>query len=602
MTSKLASCFLVLLLLTPLVPGQSGPPEITAAERKKAGDEREKKTLALVDEVITESQSLKLPENRIRIAIGLAGSLWSVDEKRARALFKEAVKSFGEITAAMESGDPEYFNQPQLPQQLRQEMVQIAASHDAKLAVDFLRSTRTDSTSRPPNSGLTNLEAQLEMRVALQIASKDPQEALSVAQDSLKFGIDYQALNLLYTLKSQKAIAERFLEDILNGIRTYGIGNSSATPIALSLLRTWIEDNRTATDPSAPRTTSSLSLSNLDEETARELSNLLINALLSNAPPRTVVAFGRSFIDGPSTLYPGQIYGIFQQLKPILPDIERLAPDRISALRARIVEFEKYHEAQQGPWAKYQELTQTGTSEALLEAAKSAPSDIVESLVQQAAWKAINQGDDDRAGQIIEKITDPRQRAEMKSQMTRQGFYRAREQKKLAEARDLLSRLPLAEQASQLAQLAASFAAEGDKPAAFQLLGEAQALLADRAPNYAQLQAEMQVARAYEDLDASKSMPIVEKVIDQINALVAAALVLNGFDVQGYFRSGEFIITSGNPLNMMTQECGRALGSAARKDLDRPRLAAERFQRPEMRVIALLQIAEVALAGDGSAR
>jgi len=151
-------------------------------------------------------------------------------------------------------------------------------------------------------------------------------------------------------------------------------------------------------------------------------------------------------------------------------------------------------------------------------------------------------------------------------------------------------------------QLAVSSAANGDKPAAFQLLGEAQALLPDRAANYGQLQAQLQIARAYEDLDASKCTPIVEKVIDQLNELVTAALVLNGFDVQGYFRSGEFVITGGNPLNNMAQECGRALGLGARDDLDRARSATERFQRPEMRLIGLLQIAQAALTSDASAR
>jgi hypothetical protein len=55
-------------------------------------------------------------------------------------------------------------------------------------------------------------------------------------------------------------------------------------------------------------------------------------------------------------------------------------------------------------------------------------------------------------------------------------------------------------------------------------------------------------------------------------------------------------------MNDMAQECGRALGSGARNDLDRARSTAERFQRPEMRLIALLQIGQAALTSDGSAR
>jgi hypothetical protein len=601
MISKLAGIFLVLLLVIPIVRGQSAAPETSAAEKKKAQAEREKKTFALVDEITKEMQSLKLPENRIRIVIGLAGALWPRDEKRARLLFKEAVASLSEITAAIENGDPDYGDLDGLAQQLRNEMVQIAANNDARLAVDFLRATRTDSNSRPPNSGVTNLEAQLEMRVATQIAAKDPNEALRVAEDSLKISLDYEALNLLYSLQSQqKSMAERLLDDILDAIRAQGIGNSSATPIAMSLLRSWTENNRALKDPAAPRTTTTITLANLNEQTARELSNLIINAVMSDAPSATVVSFGRRSLGGRAYLYPGMVQGIIQQLKPILPDIEALAPDRIGAVRARMLELEKTYQAQQGPWAQYQELTQTGSPEALMEAAKTAPPEVVNNLIQQAGWKAINQGDDESARQIIEKIEDPGQRAEMRTQLFRQTFNRAREQKKIAEARGLLSRLPLEEQITSLTQLAESAATDGDKTAAFQLLGEAQALLADRALNYAQLLAQMHIAKAYENLDVGKTTAIVERVIDQVNELVAAAQVMNGFDVQGYFRSGEFIINSGNPLNTMAQECGRVMAAGARSNFEQGRSAADRFQRSELRLIALLQIAQAALEKDAA--
>lgn len=183
----------------------------------------------------------------------------------------------------------------------------------------------------------------------------------------------------------------------------------------------------------------------------------------------------------------------------------------------------------------------------------------------------------------------------MKGQLARQLFYRAREQKKFEEARARLSGLPLEDQVVSLVDLASS---SGDKATALQLLGEAQSLIADRALNYGQLQALLRIATAYQSLDVGKSASIVERIIDQVNELVAAALVLNGFDVQGYFRNGEFIIAGGNPLNMSAQECGRALATTSNSDFDNARMAAERFRLPEMRLIALLQIAQAALQKD----
>lgn len=86
-------------------------------------------------------------------------------------------------------------------------------------------------------------------------------------------------------------------------------------------------------------------------------------------------------------------------------------------------------------------------------------------------------------------------------------------------------------------------------------------------------------------------------MIDQINELSAAALVLNGFDVQQYFRGGEFVISGGNQLNMIAQESAQQLGSISHGDFH-ARAVAERFQRQEMRVMALLQILQAGLTSD----
>ena len=166
----------------------------------------------------------------------------------------------------------------------------------------------------------------------------------------------------------------------------------------------------------------------------------------------------------------------------------------------------------------------------------------------------------------------------------------------------MLSRLPVQEQAVLLAPLATSSLADGDKSAALQLLAEAQSLVGDRAQNYGHLQAQVHIAKAYLELDKNKSRAIVEIVIDRVNDLAAAALVLNGFDIQGYFRNGEFVIANGNPLNMMAQECGGILASSAQTDFDQVRSVAERFQRREMRLIALMHIVEAAITADADAK
>ena len=80
----------ILLLLIPLASAQSPADQSAgqADEQKKVHEERERKAAAIVEEVIKETQSLKLPENRIRIQIALTDVLWPRSEQRARALSK----------------------------------------------------------------------------------------------------------------------------------------------------------------------------------------------------------------------------------------------------------------------------------------------------------------------------------------------------------------------------------------------------------------------------------------------------------------------------------------------------------------------------------
>lgn len=608
--SRPARLFLIFLLLNSIVisnvSAQSPPRETSSksADEKKAREERVKKALTLVDEIITEAESLTLPENRVRIDVALADLLWPRDEKRSRLLFKQAVASLGEITAAAAVADaPNRDYLAQVLQQLRQEVLQVAAKHDAGLALDFLRATRPPSPQQRQSYWQPNFEAQLEMQLAMQVAAKDPKEALSIAEDSLKLGLGQEATNLLYSLNSlDKAAAETFLNDILNQLRSGESSKSQAAPyIALSLLHNWIESNRAASGQSGGRPISSMSLTSLNADVARELSAMIINAVMNSGSINSAGMFTGMIVDGEgglSQFYPGHLVGIIQQLKPMLPDIEKLAPAQFSSFSKKVAEFDKLSESQQGPWAKYQQLSQTGTAEELMQAAKTAPPGVSETLLQQAVWKLIGQGDADAAHQIVEKIADPRQRAEMELNLARRSFERAQSEKKLAEARSLLSRLPAEERIVLLARMATSAASDGNKAVAIELLDEAEALLGYRALNYQQLVAQLQVSAAYEQVNLSESSGLIEKAINQLNELAVAALVLNGFDLQRYFRDGELVINGGNQLNEIAQESAHRLGSLSRCDFDRAKSVAEEFQRPEMRIMSLLQIAQASLTTD----
>src|SRR5207237_998406 len=146
-------CVLSVLLLAPVaVSGQKVMPAPTPSdEARQANKELEAQALALLDGVVNETPSLKLPENRIRLQAAAAELLWARDKARARELFSAAMNDLAGVLSNIASDDPQYYNLINAPAQLRQQLLQIVARRDPKLALDFLRATHQPPP--PPQLG-----------------------------------------------------------------------------------------------------------------------------------------------------------------------------------------------------------------------------------------------------------------------------------------------------------------------------------------------------------------------------------------------------------------------------------------------------------------
>ena len=80
----------------------------------------EKKAIALLEQVVTDSQGLRLPENKIRVQIGAGDMLWDKNPARARGLLTDAGAMLGQMMLDVDRtdrGDVQSLNQ------LRQELV-----------------------------------------------------------------------------------------------------------------------------------------------------------------------------------------------------------------------------------------------------------------------------------------------------------------------------------------------------------------------------------------------------------------------------------------------------------------------------------------------
>jgi len=124
---------------------------------------------------------------------------------------------------------------------------------------------------------------------------------------------------------------------------------------------------------------------------------------------------------------------------------------------------------------------------------------------------------------------------------------------------------------------------------ALQLLDDAKGIVTRKAANYRQLEAQANVAHAFASLDVTRSFETLEPGIAQINELLSAAAVLNGFELN-LLRDGELPLQNGGSLIGAINKVGKELAFLAKIDFERAQRTSDGFQAPEARVLSKLAI------------
>lgn len=584
----LCSLALIVLLLAPAIAQtpedqsqlNQKEKEQKALEMKK---ELERKTFALLEEIISGAATLKLPENRALVQSSAADLLWTRDEKRARALFREALDNLREATPQMPapmSHEKMAAYRKFLHQ--RQEVLQIVARRDADYALELMRATRTQM-SPPPQPGSRRLdeETRLEQALAIQIAANDPKRALAMAEDSLSKGLSFELLNLLGQLNAKdKDLAKQLATDIISKLRSENLAtNTEAAWLAVMFLRMSVRSEEAGTFFLANASAGAKKPYTLDERQLRDLLEMVSTAALAESSNDVLLTF----------------------LHQLMPEIEKYLPERAAALRSRIMASTRKLEPQERIRIEYDALIQRGTVDALLEAAMKAPEEARQMLYEQAAWKALYKDRDaGRARRIInDQIRDSSTRERMLQDLDRVSLWQAMREEKMAEARQALSSLKNKEQrAGVLAQMAFLAATRKDKKLALQLLEEARPLLSLKPKTDTQLYTVLQVVRVYALVEPARAFEMIESLIDQANDLLSAASVLSGFFVpSGVFRKGEMVLPPGySNVSVRFRQFGKELAALALLNFERTKAAADKLQRNEARIMARLFIAQGVLS------
>ncbi len=607
--------FLILpfiLLTTSSVIGQENS-VLTPAdeEQQQEKTENEEKAIALLEQVVQEAQMLRLPENRARVQIGAANLLWKRNQGRARSLFALAADNVAEILRqeiANPSRDERRGGNQGRTAQLRQELVLTAARYDAALAYQLLAATNTMSGD-DRNSGRFGSEDSLEQRLLAEIASLDPKLALQNAEQMLDKGQFSRSLTeVLAQLQAKDKEAAAKLEDKIT--KRLQSANMLSAPeagnLALSLLRTGprIEANpaNSAADvPINPRQF-------LAPSSYSGLLTAVVDAALRATPPsagnrnqnrgrgqssgpigRGGAARQLNFSNEPTAaeLEQNNARRLLGGLQMLLPQIDQYLPARAQAVRQKLTEV-GFGDSRNSSQSAFR-VSPQGTSESLLSVVGQMPPQLQPRVYQQAAMRALDEGNPDRARQIADDHLDPAVRDSVLQAITFRETSEKLEANNIEAVRQTLSGLGSDdERVDLLLRLSGSAAAKNPK-LAVQLLEEARQYTNRRASSYQQFEQQLRVASAFKDLEPSQSFEVLEPVVLQLNELLSAAATLSGFELN-LFKDGELPLEARNGLSNMVTRYGVVLGELARRDFDRSQILAGRFQFTEPRLMARLAI------------
>ena len=609
MSKKSLAAFLLLISMALCVTGQTPAPADEKTKSEKEQEKRkelERKTLALLDEVVSGVWGLKLSENRSFVLAAAGNLLWPHDEKRARNLLWDALNNLNLPTAATESAgknsgkeskDPavkEPTNKsgakspgPKAPtkEQLqevdryleifreRSEFLRKVAARDSQLALDMLRATR-QVPPQVPGDFYAHGESDLEEEIAGVVAAHDPKQALQIARQSLAKGLSFEQLNLLSRLNQQdQAAASEFSGDIIAKLDQE---NLETNPEALLVATVLLSRSRT---PEVVVTTEDVSQMylpkslKLSDEQKRGLVQMITDAALSPTAP----------------------VNILQNTSFVMADIEKFAPDRAAKVKAKLAESNRTYNRNQ---AQLNSVYENASPEQMIREADKLGDDQREQLYRNAVITATTRGRADALREFINsQVADEERKQNLLDLLDTQQLDAAVSRGKTEDLQKLLPLIRLKEQrALAMAELAILLEKQGKHDDALSLLEEARGLVKVDFTSDKRSNVLLTLMLAYALIQPDKAFQITEPIIDRANTDISKLLLLDRVAKTGATRNGEIILSQPRiPLDYTMLRFSPGIVALAKADFDHTKSLADRFERPELRLLARLLVAQALL-------
>jgi len=619
-------CFAASPLIAQDQPAQ--PPSTEEVEKQKT--EREKNAYRLLDQVIDEAQSLRLVENRVRIQINAADMLWDQNQGRARSLFMTAAEGIAELGRTQPTNNNRrnqgavdtngfvfqgYVGPPNMRSyQLRQELVLTAARHDAALAYQLLATTKPPANTQPtadargPRPQLTSDES-LEQTLLGRIASLDPKLAAQNAEQMMDKGqfpmTIPEVINQLY--RQDADAAEKLADRTVKKIQAANILTRAETGgLVQALLRAGPRPASDAKDSTAKEQVPAWTAV-LGQSAYVDLLSTVVDAALKATPATQNNQRGGGPVNvrragpgagppAPQQLTDAQIEQtnarrLLAGLQQTLPMIDQYLPSKAPLVRQKMSEVGLSSNSAVNFALTFSALQGNATADALVQAAATAPQQMQPRIYQQAAYKALEEGDTERARQIANDHLQNNARDAVMQRIDFREMAKKAEGARLDEIRQSVARLQNDNEKIDLLIQVAGDVQKNNPKLAIQVLEEAKLIVTRRATSYEQFEQQLKVAHAFASVDPSRSFEVLDPGISQLNELLQAASVLSGFEIN-MFRDGEMAMQGGNGLTATLNRYGQEIAVLANSDFDRSEVLAGRFQFTEPRIMTRLAIVQ----------
>jgi hypothetical protein len=575
-------------------------PTVAAAQTKTPAGKREltpelkKDALKLLAAVAGETQQYNLPENRIKSRTIVADLLWEHDEPAARTVFQNALGELQNLVAninppeGLEMNSTErsaHYSERYKLAYLRKDLVLTLAAHDPQAALDALATLKP----KPLESYDPLVADELELQLTTAIVRKDPDKSYTVAKEQLDInGLNYQFVETLKKIhKKSSPVAANLARDVLARIKSFKI----RVPLANGTTAT--PDPKTEIDFSQV-SWFVFSASEMNRAAARDKTKKVVPLLSAAEMKELVELIANAFLTVPNP----SPFSISQAM----PEISRYAPALVQRIRLKLGadvsrQLDKVVESN-----NYYNGSQEKSADELAKIADVSAPEVRDARYSTAAFKAIEEGEPEKAQAIAARIKDRKSYGYLFEQIqTAVPLAKAR-RGDLEEVRKMLAVLKTnQERVATLTELAATLAAKGETETAKTLLDESLQMMPALLRKQTELDAAVKIAAVYAIAAPEQAFTIVESSIGQMNQYIHSGIKFSEFYGSGADEAEELLFNSINKQVLMhipnTADLMKNLGRA---DFARAVNLADKFERPEIRLYVRLRIAQSLLDADAA--